>query len=165
MRAATAVGATAILILVGEAWACAAGAEDAIKPGKWEFWIVGPKIAEPPPGTQLPASMRWGPEGMINSWCSSETNPPAPHARTSVPVDEKGSCDFDTTTDANAATVSWSTKCAWSWGSSSNTEGVVHFHGDTLDGTTRMRHSFPNLPTQEYSFPIRGRYLGPCDPK
>jgi len=47
MRAATAVGATAILFLVGEVWACVAGAEDAIKPGKWEFWIVGPKIAEP----------------------------------------------------------------------------------------------------------------------
>ena len=76
MRAATAVGATAILILVGVVWACAAGAEDAIKPGKWEFWKVGPKIPEAPPGTELPASMRWGPEGMINSWCISETNPP-----------------------------------------------------------------------------------------
>ena len=35
-RAATAGGATAIVILVAEVWACAAGAEDAIKPGKWE---------------------------------------------------------------------------------------------------------------------------------
>ena len=113
MRAATAVGATAILILVAEVWACAAGAEDAIKPGKWEFWTVGSKIPEPPPGTQLPPSMRWGPEGMINSWCISETIPPAPHARTSVPVDEKGSCDFDTATDSNTATVSWSMNCAW----------------------------------------------------
>ena len=165
MRTATAAGATAILILVAEVWACAAGAEDAIKPGKWEFWTVGSKIPEPPPGTQLPPSMQWGPEGMINSWCISEINPPAPHARTSVPVGEKGSCDFDTTTDANAATVSWSMNCAWSSCSSSNTEGVVHFHDDTLDGTTTMRHSFPNFPTKEYSFPIRGRYLGPCDPK
>jgi hypothetical protein len=165
MRAATAVGATAILILVAEVWACAAGAEDAIKPGKWEFWIVGSKIPEPPSETQLPPSTRWGPEGMINSWCISETNPPAPPARTSVPVDEKGSCDFDATTDANAATVSWSVNCAWSSGSKSNLEGIVHFHDDTLDGTTTIRHSFPNLPTQEYSSPIKGRYLGPCDPK
>jgi len=165
MRAATAAGATAILILVAEVWACAAGAEGAIKPGKWEFWIVGSKVPEPPPGTQLPPSMRWGPEGMINSWCISETNPPAPHARTSVPVDEKGSCEFDTTTDANAATVSWSVNCAWSSGSKSNTEGVVHFHDDALDGTTTIRHSFPNLPMQEYSSPIKGRYLGPCDLK
>ena len=34
MRAATAVGAAAILILVAEVLACPAGAEDAIKPGK-----------------------------------------------------------------------------------------------------------------------------------
>jgi hypothetical protein len=57
MRAPTAVGATAILILVTEVWACAAGAEDAIKPGKWEFWTVGSKIPEPPPGTQLPLTI------------------------------------------------------------------------------------------------------------
>jgi hypothetical protein len=165
MRAATVAGATAILILVVEAWARAARAEDAIKPGKWEFWIVGSKIPEPLPGTQLPPSMRWGPEGMINSWCISETNPPVPHTRTSVPVDEKGSCDFDTTTDANAATVSWSVNCAWSSGSKSNTEGVMHFHDDALDGTTTIRHTFPNLPVREYSSLIKGRYLGPCDPK
>ena len=165
MRAATVVGATAILIFVVEVWACAAGAEDAIKPGKWEFWIVGLKIPELSPGTQLPPSTRWGPEGMITSWCISETNPPPPHARTSVPVDEKGSCDFDTTTDANAATLSWLVNCAWSSGSKSETEGVMHFHDNTLDGTTTTRHSFPNVPMQEYSSLIKGRYLGPCDPK
>src|SRR5271163_376589 len=75
MRAATA-GATAILILVTEVWACAAGAEDAIKPGKWEFWTVGAKIPEPPPGTQLPPSMRWGPEGMNEG--RSRLRPPTP---------------------------------------------------------------------------------------
>jgi hypothetical protein len=178
MRAATAVGATAILILVTEVWACAAGAEDAIKPGKWEFWTVGAKIPEPPPGTQLPPSMRWGPEGMITSVCISETNLITPdfHVRTSVPRHGdllpalktrfgKGSCDFDTTTDATAATRSWSTNCAWSSGNKSNIEGVVHFHGDTLDGTTTSRYSSPNRPTTESSSPIKGRYVGPCDPK
>jgi len=165
MRAATGVRASAILILLFEVWACAADAEDAIKPGKWEYWIVGSKIPEPSPGTQLSPSVRWGPEGMITSLCISETNPSAPHVRTSVPVDEKGSCDFDTTTDANAATISWSMNCAWSSGNKSSTEGVAHFHDDTIDGTTTIRHSFPNLPTQEYSSPIRGRYLGLCDPK
>ena len=45
MRTVAAVGATAILILVSEMWVCAAGAEDAIKSGKWEFWTVaGQKI-------------------------------------------------------------------------------------------------------------------------
>ena len=178
MRAATAVGATAILILVTEVWACTAGAEDAIKPGEWELWTVGSKIPEPPPGTQLPPSMRWGPEGMITSVCFSETNLKTPHShlRTSVPRHGdllpalktrlgKGSCDFDATTDATAATVSWSANCAWSSGNKSNIEGVVHFHGDTLDGTTTSRYSSPNRPTTEYSSPIKGRYVGPCDPK
>jgi hypothetical protein len=178
MRAATAVGATAILILVTEVWACAAGAEDAIKPGKWEFWTVGSKNPEPPPGTQLPPSMRWGPEGMIMSVCFSETNLETPHShvRTSSPRHGdllralntrlgRGSCDLDTTTDATTATRSWSMNCAWSSGNKSNTEGVVHFHGDTLDGTTTSRHSFPNLPTKEYTFSIKGRYVSPCDPK
>ena len=82
-----------------------------------------------------------------------------------MPVDEKGSCDFDTITDANAATVSWSMNRARLSGSKSNTEGVMHFHDDTLDGTTTIRRSFPNLPTQEYSSPIKGRYLGQCDPQ
>jgi hypothetical protein len=63
MRAAKFVWATAIPILVTEVWACAAGAENAIKPGKWEFWTVGSKIPEPPPGTQLSPSVRWGPDG------------------------------------------------------------------------------------------------------
>jgi hypothetical protein len=163
MRAATAVEATAILILMAEVWACAAGTEDSIKPGTWEYWIVGSKIPEPPPGAPLPPSMRRGPEGMINSWCISVT--PAPHARTSVPVDEKGSCDFDTTTDANAATFSWSMNCAWSSGSKSKTEGVVHFHDDTLDGTTTLRHSFPNLSTQEYFIPYKGPLSRPVRPQ
>jgi Protein of unknown function (DUF3617) len=175
MRAATAVGATAILILVTEVWACTAGAEDAIKPGKWEFWTVGSKIPEPPPGTQLPPSMRWGPEGMITSVCFSETNLRS-HVRTSMPRHGdllralktrlgKGSCDLDTTTDATTATRSWSMNCAWSSGNKSNTEGVVHFHGDTLDGTTTSRYSSPNLPTKENTSSIEGRYVGPCDPK
>ena len=178
MRAATAVGATAILILVTEIWACETGAEDAIKPGKWEFWIVGSKMPEPPPGTELPPSVRWGPEGMINSLCISATNPKAldSHVRTSVPRHGdllpalktrlgKGSCDFDTTIDATAATRSWSMNRAWSSGNKSNTEGVMHFHGDTLDGTTTSRYSSSNFPTKEYSSPVKGRYVGPCDPK
>lgn len=178
MRAVTAVGATAILILVTEVWACAAGAENAIKPGKWEFWTVGSKIPEPPSGTQLPPSVRWGPEGMITSVCISEANLKTPHShvRTSVPRHGdllpalktrlgKGSCDFDTTIDATTATRSWSANCAWSSGSKSNTVGVMHFHGDTLDGTTTTRHISPKYPMKEYSSLIKGRYVGPCDPK
>jgi hypothetical protein len=179
MRATTAVGATAILILVTEVWACAAGAEDAIKPGKWEFWTVdGPKMQEPPPETRLPSSMRWGPEGMITSVCVSETSLKNPHShmRTRVPRHGdllpalktrlgKGFCDFDVTTDATVATRSWSMNCAWSSGNKSETKGVMHFHGDTLDGTTTIRHISLKYPTKEYSSIMKGRYIGPCNPE
>jgi hypothetical protein len=168
MRAATAVGATAILILVTEVWACAAGAEDAIKSGKWEYWIVGSKIPEPPPGTKLPPSTRWGPEGMITSVCISETDPPARQMHTPSPETRElgnGSCDSDMNTDATTATRSFSMNCEWSSGNKSNIEGVMHFHEDTLDGTATGRYSFPDHPTNEYSLPIKGRYVGPCDPK
>jgi hypothetical protein len=157
MRAATAIGATAILILLTEVWARAAGAENAIKPGKWEFWTVGSKLPEPPPGTQLPPSVRWGPEGMITSMCIGET--------TDSTRLGKGSCDLDTTTDAAAATRSVSIDCAYSSGTTSHMEGVIYFHDDTLDGTATSSFSQPNFPTREHSDLIKGRYVGPCDPK
>jgi hypothetical protein len=172
MRAATAVAATAILILVTEAWACAAGAENSIKPGKWEFWIVGSKIPEPPPGTQLSPSVRWGPEGMITSVCISETNLKT-HRRTRVPRHGdlwsalkigKGYCEHDMTIDVTTATRRWSVNCAWSSGNKANLEGVMHFHGDTLDGTATSRYSSPKYPTNEYSSVVKGRYVGPCGP-
>jgi hypothetical protein len=159
MRTVAAVGATAILILVTEAWLRAAGAEDAIKPGKWELsWtVVGPKMQKPP-------------EGMITSVCLPETKlkPPHVHRRfdtTSQGNLGKGSCDMDTTTDATTATRSELANCAWSTGATSRVEVVLHFHGDTLDGTTTNRFSLPNKPPTEHLSVVKGRYVGPCDAK
>ena len=166
MRTAAAVGTTAILILVTEVWGCAARAEDAIKPGKWKFWTVaGQKI---PPGTRLPPEVRWGPEGAITSVCVPETKlkPPDVHKR----VDRtssfgKGSCVEDATTDATTGTRTSSANCTWSSGVTTGFEGVIHFHGDTLDGTTTARSSFPNKPPTKTSSVLKGRYVGPCDAK
>jgi hypothetical protein len=170
MRAVTAIGATAILILVTEVWACAAGAEDAIKPGKWEFWTVeGSKMPEPPPGTQLPPSQRWGPEGMITTKLKiPHSHQRGPSPRPGDPLETKlgkGSCDMDTTIDATTAMISVSVSCAWLSGNTSHIEAVTHFHGDTLDGTTKGRLSFPNHPPTERSSVVKGRYVGPCDRK
>ena len=164
MRTVAAVGATAILILMTDVWMCAAGAEDAIKPGKWEFWTVeGPKI---PPGTQLPPEMRWGPEGAITSVCVPETKPPDVHKREDrTSIFGKGSCVEDATTDAATGTRRSSANCAWSSGATTGFEVVIQFHGDTVDGTTTARSSFPNKPPTEQSSVLQGRYVGPCDPK
>jgi len=172
MRAVAAVGATAILILVSEVWVYAAGAEDAIKPGQWKlFWtVVDPKMQKPPPETPLPPSMRWGPEGMITSVCLPEAKLKPGHVRRRLDMPSrgslgKGSCDMDTTTDATTATRSELANCAWSSGATSRVEVVLHFHGDTLDGTATNRFSLPNRPPTEHLSGVKGRYLGPCDAK
>jgi hypothetical protein len=114
------------------------------------------------------------------SFCVSETNLKTPHSHLRLPSPRhgdvmsaiqqarrlgKGFCDVDTTTDAATATKSVSIDCAWSSGSKSHIEGVTQFHGDTLDGTTTTRFSSPNHPTTERSSTVKGRYIGPCDPK
>ena len=164
MRAIAAVGATATFILMTEVWGCAARAEDAIKPGKWEFWTAaGQKI---PPGTQLPPNMRWGPEGAITSVCVPEAKPPDVHKREDrTSIFGKGSCVEDATTDAATGTRRSSANCAWSSGVTTGFEAVIHFHGGTLDGTTTARSSFPDKPPTETSSVTKGRYVGPCDAK
>ena len=125
-------------------------------------------MQKPPPGRQLPAYMQWRPEGMITRVCLPETklNIPNVHKRLPAIVNRNlgtGSCDMDTTTDATTATRRMSINCAWLSGATSRVEGVMHFHGDTLDGTTVGRLSFPNKPPTEYSSVLKGRYVGPCD--
>jgi len=170
MRATAAVGATAILILVGEGWVGAANAEDAIKPGKWEWTVLVAKMQKQPPGTQVPFPMRSGPAGMITSICLPETKlkPPGVHRRLPTIVNAqlgKGSCDMDVTTVTASATRSMSINCAWSSGATSGVRTVMHFHGDTLDGTTTNQLSLPNKPPIEQSAVLKGRYVGPCDAK
>jgi hypothetical protein len=49
-----------------------------------------------------------------------------------------------------------------------SSEGIVHYHGDTLDGTSTItfRTTSPSGYTLTVeSFSIRGRYLGPCNIK
>jgi len=170
MRATAAVGATVILIVVGDGWVGAADAEDAIKPGKWELTVVVPKMQKPPSGTQVPFPMRWGPAGMITSVCLPQTKLKPPHVHRRLPTIVnaklgKGSCDMDVTTVAATATRSMSINCAWSSGATSGVGTIMHFRGDTLDGTTTNQLSLPNKPPIEQSAVLKGRYVGPCDSK
>src|SRR5438094_661250 len=111
MRTATVVPTIAVLILVAEVWACAARAEDAIKPGKWEISTVALGLMHPPPGMQLGPGMRLGPQGVISSYtkCVSATNPP-------FPPKSIGPCKIDKS-DVNGGTVSWWMTCGPSKGS------------------------------------------------
>ena len=70
---------------------------------------------------------------------------------------------MDMTTDATTATRRELVNCAWSSGVTSRFEVVIHFHSDTLEGTTTNRVSLPNKPPTERSTVLNGRYVGPCD--
>ena len=77
----------------------------------------------------------------------------------------KGSCDIDAATDATTGTRRKLVNCAWSSGATSVFETVIHFHGDTLDGTTTNRFRLPNKPPTKHLSVVKDRYVGPCDPK
>ena len=163
MRAGTAVGATVILILVAEVWACAAGAQDSIKPGKWEISRVAVGLMQPPPGMQLGPGVRVGPQGMIFSVteCIGPTNPPFPPK---APLGKEDPCKIDQS-DVTGDTVRWLITCDTPKGTRSE-EGLVHYHGVTLDGIVTTRVVTPSgFAPLVFSQPITGRYLGPCDPK
>jgi hypothetical protein len=58
----------------------------------------------------------------------------------------------------------------WSWSCATDKvtvqfEGVVHYHGETLDGELTMRTNTADQPPIEKSQSVTGRYLGPCDEK
>ena len=79
MRSVAAVAVTAILTLVSEVWGCAAGVDDAIKPGKWELsWTaVVPKLQKPPPS-------------VITSVCLPEADLKIPHFHKRLDTTSKG---------------------------------------------------------------------------
>jgi hypothetical protein len=181
MGTATVVRTTVTLICLAGTWACAAGVEDAIKLGKWEISTVAPGLTDLPPGMKLGPGERLGPEGRttVITKCASATNPLFPPK-----VPGEGS-NLHCTIDKND--VSGGTRTfLMSYGPSKNSagpsknsagpsknstfvlEGIVHYHGDTLDGTDTI--TFRTTSPSGYSLTvvsstIRGRYLGPCDIK
>jgi hypothetical protein len=70
-------------------------------------------------------------------------------------------CKIDKT-NVSGPTVSWSWSCTTA-DATVHSEGVVHYHGHTLDGEITVRTSTPGHPPIERSHPLMGRYLGPCD--
>jgi hypothetical protein len=167
MRTATVVRTTAVLILVAEVWACAASAQDAIKPGKWEISTVLPGYTQPPPGMQLGPGQSFGPEGLttIITKCVSTTNPPFPPK---APPEGANSPSKMEKSDVNGDTATWTMNCGASKGATFNIEGIVHYHDDTLDGTSTstIRTTSPSgYSLIVTSLSITGRYVGPCDPE
>jgi hypothetical protein len=161
MRRATILWAAAALIIVAEVWACAGFADNAIKPGKWEISMLLPGYVRVP-GVPLRPGESIGPEGLtsVTTKCASATDPPG---LPPTPL-QQNLCTMER--DVNGDTATWTMNCGWAKGTSSTFEGTVHYHGDTLDGTTTstMRIESPSGDMTARTFgSITGRYVGPCD--
>jgi hypothetical protein len=167
MRTATVVRVTAaIALLAAEQAASAARADDQIKAGKWEFSVLVPGVTHLSPEMQQQPGVQITPDGMTMSrtGCINSDDPLPPMARgPSAPRDANRPCKVDKT-EVSGGTVQWSTSCTTPQ-VVVHEEGVVHYHGETLNGEVTVRTTLAGHEPTASSQPITGRSLGPCDDK
>lgn len=143
----------------------AAGADDSFKPGKWEFSATVPG-GRLPPGVPPSPGVQVGPEGVTVSRtaCITAADPRPPMARRpSAPADASHPCEIDRTV-VNGGTANWSMTCTTPQ-VTIREEGVVHYHGATMDGEFKLSSARLGQPPIEKTQILKGRYLGPCDAK
>ena len=128
---------TAPLILFANLCTCAAQADDGVRPGKWVFSAV---VSEP--RAPLGAELRSNGLTLRETQCITSDNPLPPMARRpSTPRYGYQSCKID------------------------QTNGVVHYHGVTLDGEYTVHGIIPGQLPIDRTMPVTGLYLRPCDGK
>ena len=132
-------------VLIGIA-PCQAGADDAIKFGRWEYTMTEPEIM------QLPRSIHVFP-GMTSmaTKCITATDP------IGFPIDPP--CKIDKI-DANDGTLRWSVICTKP-PATTTLEWIEHYHGETMDGEVSNRTTWPDK-LYEKRNSLHGRYRGPC---
>jgi len=137
----------------------AAGAEDAIKPGNWEYTSTDPSVTHLPPGVQLPPGGRVGPEGLTitNTRCITAAGPVPSPPKTGDP------CKMDKS-EVKGGSASWSVTCATPK-MTVHQERIEHYHGETMDGQFTLRGTLPGQPPIDKTRQYTGRYLGPCAAK
>ena len=151
----TAVAVTLFAIL----GTCAAQADDAVRPGKWAFSAV---VSEP----SAPLGAGLGSNGLAlrETECIASDNPLPPMARgPSTPRYGQQACKIDQT-NVSGGTVSWSMTCTMPQ-IMINVDGVVHYHGVTVEGEYTVHGVIPGQPPIDRTTPVTGLYLGPCDAK
>ena len=150
---------TAVVTLLAGMVTWAAGAEDAIKSGNWEYSATAPGITQLPPGVQPSPDMRLEPEGLTftRTRCITAADPFPPMHNEGEP------CQIDKT-DVDGGTLSWSMTCATPK-ITVHEEWIEHYHGETMDGQFTLRGTTPDHPPVEKTQPLKGRYLGPCTAK
>jgi Protein of unknown function (DUF3617) len=135
-------------ILIGMAL-CPAGADDAIKFGKWEFSMTESQVVQLPRSIHVFPSMT-----SMSTTCITATDP--------IGFQMDPPCKIDKP-DINGGTRHWSVICTKP-PATTTLEWIEHYHGETMDGQVNSRTSWPDR-LYEKRNTLQGRYLGPCAAK
>src|SRR6516164_9715250 len=150
---------TVAVILFATLGTCAAQADDTIRPGKWAFSAVVSEATAP-----LGAELRSNRLALRGTECIASDDPLPPMARgPSTPRYGQQACKIDKT-NVSGGTVSWSMTCAMPQ-IMINVDGVVHYHGVTVEGEYTVHGTIPGQARIDRTIPVTGLYLGPCDGK
>ena len=150
-------GTIVAVILFATLGTCAAQADDTIRPGKWAFSAVVSEAAAPL-GAEL-SSYRLA---LRQTECIASDHPLPPMAKgPSTPHYGQQACKIDKT-NVSGGTVSWSMTCSMPQ-MMINVDGVVHYHGVTVEGEYTVHGVIPGQPPIDRTMPVTGLYLGPCD--
>jgi hypothetical protein len=161
-RSATIVRATVVALLTAGLGARVAGADDQIKAGKWEFTVQMSGVTKLPRELAQVPGVHVGPSGVTISHTEcTRVDSPLPGVARGPAAGQP--CKADKTA-VNGGTVRWSWGCATAK-ATVHSEGVLHYHGETVDGEYTFRTSLSGHPPFEKSQSFTGRYLGPCDVK
>ena len=150
-------GTTVAVILFATLGTCAAQADDAIRPGKWAFSAIVSETTAPPG-----AELRSNGLALRETECIASDDPLPPMARgPSTPRYGQQACKINKT-NVSGGTVSWSMTCAMPQ-IMINVDGVVHYHGVTVEGEYTVHGVIAGQPPIDRTMPVTGLYLGPCD--
>ena len=150
---------TAPVILAANLCTYAAQADDAVRPGKWAFSAV---VSEP--SASLGAELGSNGLALRKTECIASDDPLPPMARgPSTPRYGHQVCKIDQT-NVSGGTVSWSMTCTTPQ-IMINVDGVVHYHGVTVEGEYTVHGVIPGQPPIDRTIPVTGLYLGPCNGK
>jgi hypothetical protein len=148
---------TVAVVLFATLGTCAAQADDAVRPGKWAFSAVVSELRAP-----LGAELGSNGLALRETQCITANDPLPPMARgPSTARDGYQPCKLDKTNVSDGA-VSWSMTCAMSQ-IMIKVDGVVHYHGVTVEGEYTVHGVIPGQPPIHRTIPVTGLYLGPCD--
>jgi len=159
--------AIAALLAIAAAAPTAASAEDAIKPGKWQYTMTMqmPNMPQLPPGVKLPNGMAAAPGGMTmtHSSCVAASDPAEAVRHLQSRAGDKGQCTVERM-EQSGGSVSWAMTCTEAQ-ATVHIEGTAHYSGEQMDADTKTSTTMPGGAPMQTSAHLTGQYIGPCDGK